>query len=80
MKGNATPSKPEENILILQQVKQEDSKPQDEVNAEQTWDLNTQTLETCLSSVFSFAMENSGFYFPPFTSNLPLFKLPVHLF
>lgn len=37
--GNAMPIKLEESILILQQVKQEDGKPQDEVNAEQTWDL-----------------------------------------
>lgn len=37
--GNATSTKLEESILILQQIKQEDGKPQDEVNAEQTWDL-----------------------------------------
>lgn len=39
VKGNTTPTKLGENTLILQQIKQEDSKPQGEVNAEQTWDL-----------------------------------------
>lgn len=39
-KWSATPTKLKENFLILQQVKQDDDdKLQDEINAEQTWDL-----------------------------------------
>lgn len=36
MKGNVTPTKPEENIFIIQQVKEEDGKAQGKVYAEQT--------------------------------------------